>query len=136
MLTIWKYIRVLSKIFSLSSPTDIKTVSVCCHIANFTIPSFTTGNSVNSYLIFTADKTYHGHVITFFLCNFCSFICCIGGVQVSKLFTVIDGRKICNRNNIWRNNTQVGLLISIFICSDLLNWLRRVGTIILTAGSG
>ena len=131
MLTICKNIRILVKIFSVSSSKDITTFFIksayiykkACtvvYIASYTIQLVTSGNPVNSYLTFTADKSYHGPII--FLYNFCSFFSYTGGVLITNRFVLLL--------------MEGGFMITFLICRDLLNCVRRVGTIVITTESG
>ena len=65
-----------------------------------------------------------GQLLLFFCATSAVFFICSGGVLINILlpfFTVIDGR---------------GFAIKYLIRSDLLNCLRRVGTIAITTESG
>ena len=79
-------------------------------------------------------KLTMGQLLLLFLYNFCSFFRYVGGVPVTNLFSplLIDIFWLFSK----LYNTQGALLIIFFICSDLLNCLRSVSTIVITTESG
>ena len=78
-------------------------------------------------------KLTMGQLLLLFLCNFCSFFNYVGGVLVTNLFSLLFIDIFGNSANY---NTR-GEFVTIFlICSDLLNWLRGNGTIVITKESG
>ena len=71
--------------------------------------------------------------IAFFLCNFFSFFSYVGGFPVTNLFLLL----LIDRYIFWlqysANYNKLGALMILFlICSDLLNCLRSVGTMVIT----
>ena len=123
----------LSKIFSSSPSKDLKTFFIkdlCCHVANYIIQVVITGNPVNSYLIYTKDKTHHGPVVATF------------SVKLLKLFRL---RQRCSSNQIFYSywwyallwplanyKTQGAFVIIFLVCSNLLDCLRSVDTTVIT----
>ena len=78
-------------------------------------------------------KLTMGQLLLLFLCNFCSFFNYVRGVLVTNLFSLLFIDIFCNSANY---NTG-GEFVTIFlICSDLLNWLRGNGIIVIITESG
>ena len=68
-----------------------------------------------------------GQLLLVFLWNYCSFLSYVEGALITILFPLllIDGYSA-------NYNTQGAFFIIFFICSDLLNFLRSVSTIVIT----
>ena len=79
------------------------------------------------YLFSIVDKTHHGQLLLLFLCNFCRFFSYVGGVLVINLFSLLLIYIFWLSAN---HSTQGGFVIFFLICSDFLNCLRSVGTIV------
>ena len=78
-------------------------------------------------------KLTMGQLLLLFLCNFCSFFNYVRGVLVTNFFSLLFIDIFGNSANY---NTG-GEFVTIFlICSDLLNWLRGNGTIVIITESG
>ena len=88
------------------------------------------------YLTSIGNKTHHGPVIAHFLCNFCSFFSYAGGILVIKKPTFFHCYWFIYSGYSASYNTRRAFVIIFFICSDLLNCLRSVGTIVITTESG
>ena len=86
VLTICKYIRILSKIFSGSPSKDNKTFFIKvlgCHIASYT-PFNLLPLEINSCLAFTVDETHHEPVITSFSKQLLLLFSYVGGALVTN----------------------------------------------------
>ena len=75
-------------------------------------------------------KLTMGQLLLFFLCNFCSFFSYVGGVLVTNLFhcywlVVYFGYST-------NYNTRGAFVILFLICSNLLNFFRSVGPMVVT----
>ena len=84
-------------------------------------------------------KLTMGQLLLLFLCNFCSFFSYVGGVLVINLFSMllIDIFWLFSKLKHKANYNRRGAFVKIFlICSDLLNCLRSVSTIVITTESG
>ena len=75
-------------------------------------------------------------LLLIFLCNFSSFFSYVKGILVTNHFSLllIDGyivgiHEIITHSEQWRQ-------IHFLICSDLLNCIRRLGTMVITAEGG
>ena len=71
----------------------------------------------------------------FSLCNFSSSFGCVIGIPVTNHFSLllIDRQLYFGYSNY---NTQGVFATLFFICSDLLNFLRSLGTMVITTESG
>ena len=76
-------------------------------------------------------KLTMGQLLLFFPCNFCSFFSYVGGVLVTNLFSLLLIVKY-----ILAIQQIIAFVILFLICSDLLNCLRSVGTMVMTTESG
>ena len=85
----------------------------------------------NCYLNSFVDETQHGQLLLLSLCNFFSFLSYIEGVLVTNFYSLLF------IYTFWLANytTRGAFVIIVFICSDLLNCLRSVGTIVTTTES-
>ena len=98
----------------------------------YPIQIVTTGNPVNAYLTTTVDKTHHGLAIAPF------------SMQLLQLFLL---RRKCPSNQPFllllmicfdyaaNYDTEGAFVIIFLVCSDLLNYLRSVDTIVITTES-
>ena len=70
-------------------------------------------------------------LLLFFLCSSSSFLSYFGGILVTDHFSLlfVDRYILVNSANY---NTQGAFAILFLICSDLLNCLRSLGTMVIT----
>ena len=88
-------------------------------------------------LTFIVEKTHHGPAIALFLCNFWSFFSYVGGVLVTKLFSLLLTDRyilaiqqiITREEHLWYSFWSV----AAFWLSVLI---RSAGTIVITTESG
>ena len=89
------------------------------------------------HLTSIVEKTHYGLVIVPFsaqlLQHFCSFFSYVGGVLVTSLFHCYSLIYFGYSANY---STRGAFVIIFWICSDLLNCLRNVGTIVITREIG
>ena len=132
MLTTCRSIRILRKNFCTLPSKDVKTFFIeelCCHIASYTIQLVTAGNTVNSYLTSTADKTYHGPVLKCLLQFFYLRRRCPSNQHFFLLLMICSDYAA-------NYNAQRAFVIIFFICSYLLNCIRSVFTIVIRTENG
>ena len=80
-------------------------------------------------------KVSMGQLLLFFLCNFYSLFSYVGGIPVTNLFSLLlIDRYIFGYSANYK--TRGALMILFLICSNLLNCLRRVGTIVIITEKG
>ena len=87
---------------------------------------------LSCYLTSIVNKTHHEPVIALFLCNFCCSFSNVRGVLKCKSSTFIHCYWLIYFGYLTNNNTRGAFVITFLICSDLLNCLRRVDTIVIT----
>ena len=132
MLDICKFIRILSKIFSAPQAKDnFLFKDLCCHIPSYLY--YLTGNLVNSYLTSTVEQTHQGPVVSFFPVKILECLLQIFIIHRRYPFLLLLMMWCGYASNY---NAQGAFVIIFYICSDLLNCLRSVCTIVITIGNG
>ena len=77
-------------------------------------------------------KLTMGQLLLFFLCNFSSFFSYVRGIPVTNHFSLLLIDRQLYFGYSANYNTQGAFAILFLICSDLLNFLRSLGTMVIT----